>query len=174
MPSRNLTFTYWDSNIFLSYFNGYPDRIGEIESVLEKVSNDATKRIVASSISIVEVSHVISEKTGGKVNTQTEADLDAMWNDPAILLTEVSDPIAFQARDLIREAIAKGWTLKPYDAVHLATAMWIKRNVGPVDEIHTYDTGLDKYNLMTGIFICRPHVLQPKLIEDDMLASDNA
>lgn len=163
MPSN---FFYWDSNVFLSYINGIEDRLQEIEDVWAEVADDADKRIVASVIAIVEVAHAAMEKEQKKLDADTEAKIDGMWYNPSVALVELSPHISFMARGLMRDVIPNGWTLKPNDAVHLATAMWVNQTIGPVGEIHTYNGGLNKYSGMIGISICGPHVLQPKLMRD--------
>lgn len=52
----------------------------------------------------------------------------------------------------MRQAITKGWSLKPADAIHLATAKRME-----LDEIHTYDPSLNKFSELTGIKIREPH-----------------
>ena len=44
----------------------------------------------------------------------------------------------------MRAAIEKGWSLKPADALHLATAHQLKAK-----EFHTYDEGLKKFVELT-------------------------
>ena len=63
----------------------------------------------------------------------------------------------------MRDAIPAGWVLKPKDAVHFATALWLDKNVEHIDEIHTYDKKLEKYEVMVGIHICEPYVLQGRM-----------
>jgi hypothetical protein len=70
----------------------------------------------------------------------------------------------YGARDLMREAIAASrgvWSLKPLDAVHLATAQWLDAS-HPISGFHTYDTSLKKYaNLLGGIPIVEPDATKP-------------
>lgn len=53
----------------------------------------------------------------------------------------------------MREAIQKGWSLKPPDAIHLATA----KRCG-VDEFHTYESALEKYSEIIGCRIGKPQI----------------
>jgi predicted nucleic acid-binding protein len=165
MP-RNPSFFYWDSCVFLSYINGIEDRLQQIEDVWAEIAEDDEKRIVTSAISVAEVAYLITEKEQGRLDPNVETSINAMWYNPSVSLVEVSPPISFLARKLMRDVVPNGWVLKPHDAIHLATAMWVHQNVGPVMEFHTYDDPLHKYEPMIEIQICEPHVLQPKLIRE--------
>jgi len=57
----------------------------------------------------------------------------------------VNTEIAVLARQMLREALRRGWKLKPLDSVHLATAKW-----GGAREFHTYDADLFKYEEVIG------------------------
>jgi hypothetical protein len=76
----------------------------------------------------------------------------------------VTSEIAKQARAFIRQSIEMGVkTLKPYDAIHLATAEW-----AGVYEFHTYN--LDDFGRVQPLVefkICEPYAAQPRLIGDD-------
>lgn len=59
----------------------------------------------------------------------------------------------------MREALSKGWSLKPYDAIHLATAARLR-----VARFHTYEEGkLDKYGLLIGCTVQKPFAPQLSL-----------
>jgi predicted nucleic acid-binding protein len=60
----------------------------------------------------------------------------------------------------MREAMAKGWSLKPPDAIHLATALQHS-----ADRFHTYDDRLSKHADISGLIIAEPHAVQPQLPE---------
>lgn len=55
----------------------------------------------------------------------------------------------------MRSVIPRGFSLKPPDAIHLATA-----KVWEVDEFHTYDAKLFKFEAMMGFRIVYPHTDQ--------------
>jgi predicted nucleic acid-binding protein len=87
-----------------------------------------------------------------------------MWRDPSLLLVEVSPQLMYKARDLMRNAIALGYVLKPLDAIHLVTAQWVSEEDIPITGFHTYDKTLTKYQqLIGGIPICEPVPLIPRL-----------
>lgn len=153
-PDKKRLYVYWDSCVFLSYIQDDASRITAIEGVWEEISKNKESKIITSSVSILEVAFAAYEKTGGILDAAIAEKLDRMWHDPSILLVEAAPFIMFRARDLMREAIAASrgeWSLKPLDAVHLATAQWTA-NSHPISEFHTYDTSLKKYaNLLGGI-----------------------
>jgi predicted nucleic acid-binding protein len=66
--------------------------------------------------------------------------------------------VAHEARALIRQALPKGWSIKPADAIHLATA----RRVGAT-AFHTCDEGLTKFKKLVGFPIEPPLAEQPEL-----------
>lgn len=163
MPSNGRVI-YWDSNVFVSYINGIPERLQTIKDMLAEIVDDQQSFILTSSESIVEVSHAADEKVQSRLDPTVEAAIDAMWNDTSVVrIIDNGPPIAHMARDLIRDSIPHGWTLKPKDAVHLASAFWYDQNVDDLNEFHTYDDRLFKYEAMIGIRIDYPHVLQHRM-----------
>ena len=64
----------------------------------------------------------------------------------------------------MRDAITKGWSLKPLDAIHLATAQWLSSVGVTVDEVHTYDNSLVKYGPIVGFSIMEPYAPQPRML----------
>jgi predicted nucleic acid-binding protein len=87
------------------------------------------------------------------LDVETENNIDALWTDrQAVKLIDFHEEIAREARTLIRRAVAAGLSLKPGDAVHLASA----RSLG-VTEFHTYSKDLAKYATVTGYPITEPY-----------------
>lgn len=153
---------YWDSNVFLDYINENPENVNTIEDLLQEVMNDDGARIVTSVIAKVEVAFAAYEKTQGTLDSEAEADIDALWEDASVVeLIEFNDEIALMARDLMREAVTRGWGLRPNDAIHLASAQWMES----ITEFHTTDGRLDKYDSLIECNICRPYVVQPRLLQ---------
>jgi predicted nucleic acid-binding protein len=152
---------YWDSNVFLSHLNGVPERIKTIRDLIQEIEENESSCILTSSESIVEVAHVLDEKMNGRLDPRVEEAIDAMWqNHKLIKMIDNGHHISTLARNLIRDAIPQKWKLSPKDAVHLASAYWYNKNVCPIDEFHTYDTKLYKFEAMIGIHICEPYVKQ--------------
>jgi predicted nucleic acid-binding protein len=154
---------YWDSCVFLSYINDEPGRSKVINDLFAEVEKGNGK-ILTSTVAIVEVACASHERTSSILSLEIQELLDQLWMDSNISLVEVNQQIAELARQLIRDAIPNSWVLKPKDAVHLASALWIDKNVSKVNEFITYDTDLTKYQTMIGILVKEPYLLQQRLI----------
>ena len=76
---------YWDSCVFLSYFNGDTDRLPQIEALLKSASADNAIEIVTSTISITEVAFAQVEQTG-KTDPAIEAAMDNLWADRSAVM----------------------------------------------------------------------------------------
>jgi predicted nucleic acid-binding protein len=149
---------YWDSNVFLSYINGLSDRLPEIETLLLEAEKD-TIELLTSTLSIVEVAYATAEKDQHALDDQTEERINKLWIPSSpVKLVEFHRLIAEDARNLMRRAVMKQWSLKPYDAVHLSTALRMA-----ADEFHTYDEKLFKYDELVSYKVQRPFVAQTGL-----------
>lgn len=136
MPDR----FYWDACVFLSYINGVSDRLPVLDDFLSR-ARKAEFEIVTSTWSITEVAFAETERDNSALDPAIEAQIDRLWADRrAIKLIEVHEIIQRKARGLMREAIARGWSLKPGDATHLASAI----NTG-AKRFLTYDGDLKKF-----------------------------
>jgi predicted nucleic acid-binding protein len=157
-PTTPVPRSYWDACVFLSYINGDADRLPEIENLLEAARQGAIE-IVTSMVSIVEVARGAQEQVG-KLDDDAMAKIETLWEPPSpIKLVEFHRLIAAEARHLIRNGIIRGWSLKPMDAIHLATAA----NIG-ADELVTFDTALEKYAELISVPIVRPLSGSPRII----------
>ncbi|MEX2162578.1 MAG: type II toxin-antitoxin system VapC family toxin [Anaerolineales bacterium] len=158
---------YWDSSVFLSHLNAYPDRKPVIDAVIAEIRENKDSIILTSSESIVEVSCAADERTQNRTDPKIEKAIDDMFNDTAIVRIVDNGPhIAKLARRLIRDVIPQGWVLKPKDAVHLATAQWLSEHGILVNEINTYEPAWKKYEATVGIHVEEPHVIQYKMKEN--------
>ena len=115
-----------------------------MESLLSDSKNELGDiALVTSVISKVEVAFAQSEYQGGQPDRTVEEAIDALWTDrSAVTIIEFHDLIALEARGLVRSGLHRERSLKPMDAIHLATAKWFG-----VDEFHTYDKRLIKEGL---------------------------
>ena len=160
MPDK---FIYWDACNFLSYINEHPDRMPTLDDLLASSANGSVT-IYTSAISQVEVAFAASEQKRGALDPQEEQKIDALWEDPDVVeIIEYHPEIGRRARVLIREGIAKGWVLKPMDAIHLATAQWLVSAGFEVDEFHTYDGRLERFADLVGFRICEPYTPNPRM-----------
>ena len=144
---------YWDANIFLSYVNGMPDRVPIIDDYFSRARRGECQ-IFTSTWSITEVAFETSEKGKRILSQDIEKKIDSLWADRSVIkLIEVSPYLQREARRLMRDGIPKGWSLKPVDAVHLASAV---SDMVKGSEFHTYDN-LKKYEAITGLKIGPPN-----------------
>ena len=152
---------YWDSCVFLSYINGYEDRLPTIDALLaQSADREDDREIVTSTFAIVEVAFDLNERAQAALDSETETKIDALWSDRhAVKLIEFHEGIARDARTLIRGAVASGRSgLRPDDAVHLASARSLE-----VAEFHTYSKDLPRFADLTGLTIVEPWVEQAQL-----------
>jgi len=97
-------------------------------------SNDL--QIVTSELSRTEVAFAQYERDKKTLDPQVEAAINAMWDDrTAIRMVDVHQLLTADARQFMRLSLPAGLSLKPADAIHLATAKWLKAS-----SFHTYDT----------------------------------
>ncbi len=154
---------YWDSDVFIAYLSREPSRIVTLETIVADIENsDDKKKIVTSEIAKVEVAFAAYERATRTLDAAFEQRLDDLWADDAVVeLVEFHDQIAKQARTFIRQSIASGVkTLKPKDAIHLATAQWVG-----VYEFHTYNlSDFSPVQPLVNFKICEPYAEQPRLI----------
>ena len=102
-------------------------------------------QLITSVLSITEVAYATYEKDNATLDVDTEAKIAKLWQAGSpIKIVEFYDLIAVRAQKLMRAALANKWSLKPADAIHLATADQLK-----VSEFHTYDRALEKFSGLT-------------------------
>ena len=157
---------YWDACCFLSYINETAVRLPMLDALLGvNVSESEGIKLYTSEISKIEVAFSLSEQRQQALDAETEKRIEKLWADPDALVTvEYHDGIGLTARDLIRCSITRRWSLKPLDAIHLATAKWLSERGLTVDEFHTYDDGLIKWASIVGFRILQPYTPQPQLL----------
>lgn len=159
-------YLYWDACVFSSYVGAIPERAPIIDAVIAEVGKDRNRRIITSSISIMEVAFATGHGPARPISSEHAEKIDELWRSPFVELIDTNNVLLFRARDLLRRAYAEGLTkLTPNDALHLATAVWFHHTVGAVTEINTYDGyWLKQMRTLIEIDICEPHASQPRLI----------
>ncbi len=147
---------YWDACVLLSYINGMPERVLVIDELLRQ-SRAGQVELITSAISQVEVAFAASEQEQGALDQDVEDRIAELWAPGSpVKAVEFYELIGQRARALMRQGIAQGWgQLKAADAIHLATA----QQMG-VEEFHTYDRRLLKWNGTAGLPIVEPHTAQ--------------
>lgn len=154
MPPRRV---YWDACCFISYLNGDVDRVPVLEALLEQAEREELL-IVTSMVSLTEVAFTAAERSGSELSEADEDAIDALLGNRAtVVLVEFSERIAREARALMRNAVARGWSLKPMDAIHLASALFADAR-----EFHTYDD-LSRFEDLVEYSIGEPSGARPGL-----------
>ena len=159
MPSSSDA-VYWDASVFLSYVNGETERLTMIDTLLDE-SRNGDFTIVTSTLSITEVAFAEMEKTQQALDPDVERAIDALFSDREVVtLIEFHEVIARGARRLMRRALTSGRSLKPADAIHLATAVQHGARV-----VHTYDDRMMGYTDLTELVIEVPTTTSPRLLD---------
>lgn len=157
--SKTKTFYYADSCVFIAYFNNESDRADICNDLFTEVVNNPSVQLITSVHTLVEVAHVKAEKDHGRADPSALELIEAVWTNTRLLeIAEYSEHIARLARDVRRGGLSDGRSLKPSDAVHLATAKFVR-----AERFFTYDTKLDAYESWFGQPITRPSPLQSML-----------
>ena len=122
-------------------------------------------RIHTSTLTQVEVAFAASEQVQQVLISDVEQRINALWADTATIISvEYHSGIGQMAKSLIREALTRGWSLKPLDAIHLSTAQWLSNSGLEVRVFHTYDKRLFKYEALVDFTVCEPSTSQPRMI----------
>ena len=157
MPDAPKTI-YWDSNCLLAYVNAEANRVDVLEALLD-LSARGDIELYASIVSQTEVAFSDSERRSQTLNPEVERRIDDLLGGHSVVTTvDFNASIGRVARNLIRDSVARGWSLKPLDAIHLATAQRLQTAGAQVDEFHTYDGGLSRYSSIVGFPIGEPRV----------------
>lgn len=121
---------YWDSSVFVAYFNDEAGRADVVETLL----NDGLEgklTVITSSFACVEV---IKLKEHKQLTKEQEDMISDFFRYPFIKLVDATRKICEDARHLIWKHTA----LRPKDAVHLASALaYVQRE--HLDILFSYD-----------------------------------
>lgn len=157
MPDRYRR-VYWDANCFLAYINEEAEHMPMLDALLEE-SRNANIIIVTSVLSVTEVAFAAVEKEQRALDPEVENAINDLFSDREVVrLAEYHELVAREAAYLIRDAMVNGWSLKPIDAIHLATAKRLN-----VAEFHTLDGPLVKYGGPLDFPIHAPRTDRPRL-----------
>lgn len=126
---------YWDSVVWLGVLNAEPDKLVVCRDQLERARQGEFK-IVCSAVTLTEV---ISLRGPDRVKLppSVNSKIVAFFNHPFIDIRPVDRMIGEKARGLVWAYQGTRHGLKPYDAIHAATAAF--HNI-PI--LHTYDDDL--------------------------------
>ncbi len=140
---------YWDSSVFVAYFNDEPNRADTVEKLL----NDALEgrlTIITSSFACVEV---LKLKNHEHLSKEDEQMISDFFEYPFIKMVDATRGICEAARHLIW----KHSSLKPKDAVHMASALaFVEREY--LDVLFSYDTD---FLLLDGVLTQKCHIKAP-------------
>lgn len=150
---------YLDACVFLSYINGDPARLPNIDALFDE-GHRGEIELITSVVSITEVAFGKAEQDGHLPDQDTLDKIESLWRPPSpVRLIDVYDLLAEEARSVIRLAIPTGAKpIKPMDAIHVATAKrW------SVSVLCTYDTTLPPWGPTLGLIIEEPGPMRPHL-----------
>lgn len=155
---KKLMVRYWDSDCFLGWFNEEPDKISCCQGVVQNAEEGKVK-ILTSALTLTEV---IKIKNHPNLHKENEDKIKLFFQHEYIIIRNVDPFLAEYARELI-------WShnhLRPYDSIHLATAVMNKAEV-----LDTFDDHLLRLDGKVGdptLRITKPDMpYQPTLDEKD-------
>jgi predicted nucleic acid-binding protein len=121
---------YWDANAWIGLINRDPEKVKALE-VFYQAAKRGDVEIWTSVISNVEVYKMKDDPDAPRSLEEQNKRVDEVLHQPFVKPIEVNDLIIWDARNLLQTYPA---LRKPYDAVHLASALrW------DVHAMHTYD-----------------------------------
>src|SRR5680860_402336 len=125
---------YWDTCVVLDYLRGNtPNATLPKEIARQSQEPSGNIRLVTSVLTITEVAFIRNDDGLPQLTNEQLKIIDDFWNYPSgIVLIEFHQLIARQAREFIRDAQRESRSLKPADAVHLASALSVNAR-----ELHT-------------------------------------
>jgi len=123
MTSDNPKSIYWDSSCFIAFFSEETERFDICNAVVDAARKGDLK-LHTSYLTLAEVVRIPDEYP-----TEADNKIQEFFRNPYIIKISVDEPVTRIARDLRRK-----YKLRVSDAIHLATAIYMK-----VDVLHTYD-----------------------------------
>lgn len=152
---------YWDTCVVLDYLRGNTPNSSLLNEIARQSQEPSgTIRLVTSVLTITEVAFIRNDEGVPQLSGEQLQIIDDFWNSPSgITLIDFHQLIARQAREFIRDAQRASRSLKPADAIHLASALSVNAR-----ELHTDDDQLTRMPAVAGLSITRPTLDQPPLI----------
>ncbi len=143
---------YWDACVFISYIDEQAGRLDDIDALLGEARRGEVE-IVTSAVSITEVAFGSIERDRNALLPEIQARINGLWLPSSpVKLAEVSKLVVEDARELMRDAIARGTKRpKPMDAIHVSTALRLEADI-----FHTYDGDLRKIAGRAGLVSAEP------------------
>ncbi len=123
---------YWDSDAFLGYLKGEPDKCSACEEVLSRAGKGEVT-IVTSALTLTEV---LFAKYHPKLPKIMREEIATFFDSDYIALSDVDITVAKLARDVVWDN-----NIKPKDAIHVATAL-----LWGVPLLNTFDGRLLKHD----------------------------
>jgi predicted nucleic acid-binding protein len=152
---------YLDANVFIALLQNEDGRADVVQGVLEDARLDRIQ-VITSVLTITEVAFAAHEIAGVELTPDGEASIDRLW-EPAspVKLVDASMASSRKARELVREAKNRQFTLKPYDAQHLAAAA-----LHSATWVFSYENKgtCEKRSGLLGISVEEPWVVQPGML----------
>ena len=134
---------YWDSCSFIAFFAGEAGRADDCRKLLNEAAS-GTYLAYTSSITLAEV----TRKRHQAVTSKHRQTIERFFENPYIQLINADRFVVMHARDLIWKHLS----LRPNDAIHLASALRARCSL-----FYTYDTGLLALNgQLPGLAIVEP------------------
>jgi predicted nucleic acid-binding protein len=153
MPADGIPKIYWDSCVILSYLEGDPERIGDLDAIIQEQREEKCE-LITSVISRAEIIYVADLD-----DAESAATIDELWTpESPITLVEVFDQITAEAQQIALARKRAGLKkVKPLDAIHIASALRY------ATKMHTYDKPLHALSNSVGMHIGFPEAVQPQL-----------
>lgn len=142
-----------DSSVYIAAINNEPGRV-EIARDILNAADEGQIQIVASTFVAAEVIKMKGE--GEPLSPESETKIDAILRSPRIQMFELDLSLAIEAR-----RVARLHSLKPGDAIHLATAIRAKADV-----LLRFDNRFRTNGQIEGIEVCDPYWYGPQTLFD--------
>jgi predicted nucleic acid-binding protein len=126
---------YWDTDVFIHRFQKTPEHI----DILTQLTDAAERGEIVFVQSTFTIAELVKDPEGEKLTDAQETLIEDFFENDFVIVRTLTEQIALLSRKIARE-----YSIKPGDAVHVATALFWK-----VPILHTFDNKLlNKKKLM--------------------------